>query len=161
MYVVVNGSGGEGGVYVGDGADNYEIVGKYAPVRVQDEPSGATTSTSTTPTSTKQAKTGQSDDDSGSDSDDGESDEDDYMDEDSGERGLPAQAKMGRVGGEFWAKYYWNEKFQTVLERPTTTPEEAKQRSSDIHGLARLYDPCDSTLHTLPPCRELLAKRSG
>ena len=46
---------------------------------------------------------------------------------------------MGRVGGEFWAKYYWNEKFQTVLERPTTTPEEAKQRSSDIHGLARLY----------------------
>jgi hypothetical protein len=52
---------------------------------------------------------------------------------------LVAQAGMGRVGGEFWAKYYWNEKFQTVLERPTTTPEEAKQRSSDIHGLARLY----------------------
>jgi len=47
---------------------------------------------------------------------------------------------QGRVGSEFWDKYYWNEKFQTVLERPTTTSEESRQRTNDIHDLARLYD---------------------
>lgn len=147
MYVVVGNGGGGGGAgsHASEG-DYYEIVGKYAPTRERDERVATNKAAAAKKLETKaKAELSDEDDadsDSGAGSDDGESDEgDDFMDEDheDGSRGAPTQAGMGRVGGEFWAKYYWNEKFQTVLERPTTTPEEAKQRSSDIHGLARLF----------------------
>lgn len=146
MYVIVgNGAGAGAGSHASE-ADYYEIVGKYAPTRERDELVDANKAAAAKRLEAKakqSSKAELSDEDADSDSgDDGESDEgDDFMDEDheDGSRGAPTQTGMGRVGGEFWAKYYWNEKFQTVLERPTTTPEEAKQRSSDIHSLARLF----------------------
>ena len=40
---------------------------------------------------------------------------------------------------EFYKHFFWNERFQTLLSRPTTTPEEAKERNRAIHKLVNRY----------------------
>ncbi len=36
-------------------------------------------------------------------------------------------------------QYHWNQRFQLLLERPVTTPEEARQRNAEIKMLATTY----------------------
>jgi hypothetical protein len=44
----------------------------------------------------------------------------------------------GTIGDDVFLKHYhWNERFQILLEKPTSTPEEALQRFNDIHLISR------------------------